>query len=88
MGGGARALEFLASTSCNMALSRLSSATSFLSLSFSSCSCFQLPDLIDLQPYKLLLPSIEGLLGDPHLTAHLHHWHALGLLQNGYNLFH
>src|SRR5882672_5724398 len=40
-GPAARGLQnFFESTSCNMALSRLSSATSFFSLPFSSWSCF------------------------------------------------
>src|SRR5262249_27387258 len=48
----------------------------------------QLPYLVALQPHVLLLPSIEGLLSDPHLPTHLHHPQArLGLLKNCHNLF-
>ena len=61
-----RPWNFFDRTSCKTALSRLSSATSFLSRGFSSDvrQLSELPNLIRLQARILLFPAIEGLLRD------------------------
>ena len=77
-----RRQSFFAKTSCRMCLSRLRSATSCLSLRFSSLEQLQPPQLADAEPAIDLLPAIKRLLGNPHRPDHLGHRRArLRLLQ-------
>src|SRR5262249_20350673 len=82
------------STSFQLPLSSVSSATKRFSRLFSSCRCLncrllKLPHLVCLQPLVLLLPAIQRLLGDPNLADQLRDRHPhLSLLQHGYDLLH
>jgi len=67
--------QFSRSTSCNIARSRVSSATNFFSRPFSSCGCLNWRTWSAYQPPLVLLPTIRSLFGDPHLTDQRCHWH-------------
>lgn len=74
-------------TYCNIALSRLKSATNRFSLAFSSSKLAQPSHLQRHQPRMLLAPRVRRRLADSGLPAHVTDAHAIpGLLQHGGDL--
>jgi hypothetical protein len=79
--------HFFELISCSMALSKLSSATSFFNRLFSVLQLLELAYLIRLKACVLILPPVKRLLGYPRLAGQIRYRHPkLRLLENRHDL--